>query len=42
MVNRYAKDMTAAKYRTAVTMVNTMLSVASKGCIFSMQIWILG
>jgi hypothetical protein len=41
MVNRYAKDMMAQKYRKAVIKVRTVLSDAPKECIFSMQNWIL-
>jgi hypothetical protein len=38
IVNKYAKDMMAAKYRIAVIMVRTILSDAWKACIFFMQI----
>jgi hypothetical protein len=41
MVNRYANDMMARKYRKAVTKVRMVLSDARKECIFSMRSWIL-
>jgi hypothetical protein len=41
IVNRYANDMMAQKYRKAVIKVRTVLSDACFVCIFSMQNWIL-
>ena len=42
MVNRYANDRMAQKYKNAVTMVSTVLSVGPNDeCIFSMEIGIL-
>jgi hypothetical protein len=39
MVNRYANDRMAQKYKNAVTMVSTVLSVGlNDECIFSMEI----
>ena len=40
MVNKYAKDMMAQKYRNAVMNVRTVLSVGPNVCIFSMENWI--
>jgi hypothetical protein len=38
MVNRYANDRIAQKYKNAVTKVSTVLSVGPNVCIFSMEI----
>ena len=41
MVNRYANDRMAQKYKNAVTIVSTVLSVGPNDeCIFSMEIGI--
>ena len=38
MVNRYANDRMAQKYKNAVTNVSTVLSVGPNVCIFSMEV----
>lgn len=40
MVNRYANDRMAQKYKNAVIKVSTVLSVGPNVCIFSMEIGI--
>ena len=40
MVNRYANDRIAQKYKNAVIKVSTVLSVGPNVCIFSMEIGI--
>ena len=41
IVNKYANDMMAQKYKKAVIKVNTVLSESLNECIFAMQDWIL-